>query len=43
MTGPHHPGIYYVATILSRAYEHAVQPGEPAYPGGGPNEPPRGW
>ena len=31
VTGPHHPGIYYVATIVSKAYEHPVQPGEPAY------------
>ena len=30
-TGPHHPGIYYVATIVSATYEHTVQPGEPAY------------
>jgi len=31
VTGPHQPGIYYVATIMSKAYEHPVQPGEPAY------------
>src|SRR5262244_150236 len=31
VTGPHHPGIYYVATILSATYEHPLQPGEPAY------------
>ncbi len=31
VTGPHHPGIYYVATIVSATYEHPVQPGEPAY------------
>jgi hypothetical protein len=30
-TGPHHPGLYYVATIVSTTYEHPVQPGEPAY------------
>ena len=30
-TGPHHPGIYYVATIVSATYEHPAQPGEPAY------------
>jgi hypothetical protein len=30
-TGPHHPGLYYVATIMSATYEHPVQPGEPAY------------
>ena len=30
-TGPHHPGIYYVATIVSATYEHPVQPGEPVY------------
>ena len=31
VTGPHDPGLYYVATIVSQAYEHPVQPGEPAY------------
>jgi EVE domain len=31
VTGPHHPGIYYVATIVSATYEHPAQPGEPAY------------
>jgi hypothetical protein len=31
VTGPHHPGIYYVATIVSATYEHPLQPGEPAY------------
>ena len=31
VTGPHHPVIYYVTTIVSKAYEHPVQPGEPAY------------
>jgi hypothetical protein len=30
-TGPHHPGIYYVATIMSATYEHPAHPGEPAY------------
>jgi hypothetical protein len=30
-TGPHHPGIYYVATIVSATYEHPAQPGDPAY------------
>ena len=30
-TGPHHPGIYYIATTMSATYEHPVQPGEPAY------------
>jgi EVE domain len=30
-TGPHHPGIYYIATILSATYEHPAQPGEPTY------------
>ena len=31
VTGHHDPGIYYVATIVSKAYEHPVEPGEPAY------------
>jgi hypothetical protein len=31
VTGPHHPGIYYVATIVSATYEHPLRPGEPAY------------
>ena len=31
VTGPRHPGIYYVATIVSATYEHPLQPGEPAY------------
>ncbi len=31
VAGPHHPGIYYVATIVSATYEHLLQPGEPAY------------
>jgi len=31
VTGPHHPGIYYVATIVSATYEHPAQPGEPTY------------
>src|SRR3974377_1930483 len=31
VTGPHDPGIYYVATIVSATYEHPLQPGEPAY------------
>jgi hypothetical protein len=31
VTGPHHPGIYYVATIVSATYEHPLQPGEPGY------------
>jgi hypothetical protein len=35
VTGPHHPGIYYLATILSATYEHPLQPGEPTTPGGG--------
>ena len=29
--GPHHPGIYYVASIASATYEHPLQPGESAY------------
>ena len=31
VTGPHHPGLYYVATTVSATYEHPTQPGEPAY------------
>ena len=31
VTGPHDPGIYYIATIVSATYEHPLQPGEPAY------------
>jgi len=31
VTGPHDPGIYYVATIVSATYEHPLQPGEPTY------------
>ena len=31
LTGPHHPGIYYLATIVSATYEHPLQPDEPAY------------
>ena len=31
VVGPHHPGIYYVATIVSATHEHPLQPGEPAY------------
>ena len=31
VTGPRHPGIYYVATIVSATYEHHLQPDEPAY------------
>jgi len=31
VTGPHHPGLYYVATAASKVYEHPGQPGEPTY------------
>ena len=31
VTGRDHPGIYYVATILSATYEHPVQSDEPSY------------
>jgi hypothetical protein len=31
LTGRDHPGIYYVATIMSGTYEHALAPGDPAF------------
>jgi hypothetical protein len=31
VVGPKDPGIYYVATIVSRVYEHPVQPADPAH------------
>jgi hypothetical protein len=31
VTGPHNPGLYYVATITSKAYEHPLQEGEPGF------------
>jgi hypothetical protein len=29
--GPKDPGIYYVATIVSKTYEHPVQPSDPGH------------
>jgi predicted RNA-binding protein with PUA-like domain len=31
VVGPKDPGIYYVATIVSKTYEHPVDPSEPAH------------
>jgi hypothetical protein len=31
VAGPKDPGIYYVATIVSKTYEHPVQPSDPAH------------
>jgi hypothetical protein len=31
VVGPKHPGIYYVATIVSETYEHPVQPSDPGH------------
>ncbi|HEX5295917.1 MAG TPA: EVE domain-containing protein [Streptosporangiaceae bacterium] len=31
VTGRDDPGLYYVATITSGTYEHAVKPGDPAF------------
>jgi len=31
VVGPKDPGIYYVATIVSKTYEHPVQPSDPAH------------
>jgi hypothetical protein len=31
VVGPKDPGIYYVATIVSKTYEHAVQPSDPGH------------
>lgn len=31
VAGRDHPGIYYVATIMSATYEHPLKPGEPTF------------
>ena len=31
VTGPNNPGIYYRATIVSRTYEHPIQPEDPEH------------